>query len=174
MSESKMESVTVSANMRFAFSVEEIWPLLCPVREYDWIEVWDCDLLHSESGYNELGCVFQTEFPTEGDRETWVTSRFDPMERIEFVRTNSWRVIRMTIELEPGDGVTSLTWRHHVTPLCDEGREYVKAKPDAFGKQMVMLEIMLGHYLETGQQIQGEDLGLVNRIANNVHSGKTG
>jgi len=173
MSEMEKGNATFSIQMHLAFSAEEIWPLLCPVREYDWIEVWACDLVHSESGYNELGCVFQTEFPTEGDRETWVTSRFEPMERIEFVRINSWRGIRFVITLEPDDAGTVLTWTHHVTPLSDAGVEYVKNKPEVFDTQMGMLATMLGHYLETGQMIKGEDLGLVNRIANNVHSGKT-
>ena len=67
--------ITVSADMHLDFAAEEIWPQLCPVREYDWIEIWDCEVLHTESGYNELGCVFRTDFPTEGGEEIWLTSR---------------------------------------------------------------------------------------------------
>ncbi len=43
--------------MRLAFSAENMAAALS-VREYDWIEVWDCDLLHSDRLY-ELGCVFR-------------------------------------------------------------------------------------------------------------------
>ena len=36
----------------------EVFPLLCPVREHDWVEGWQAEVLHSESGVAELGCVF--------------------------------------------------------------------------------------------------------------------
>ena len=45
---------------------EEIFPLLCPVREYDWIPEWDCTMVYSESGIAERGCVFQTDRESDG------------------------------------------------------------------------------------------------------------
>ena len=42
---------------------ESVFPLLCPIREYAWIEPWRCTLIYSESGYAEQDCVFQTDFP---------------------------------------------------------------------------------------------------------------
>lgn len=39
---------------------EAIFPLLCPVREFDWIPTWDCDLVYTGSGIAEEGCVFRT------------------------------------------------------------------------------------------------------------------
>lgn len=36
-------------------SPEAIFPLLCPVREYDWIPGWDCRLVYTESGLAEAG-----------------------------------------------------------------------------------------------------------------------
>ena len=168
------ETITVTAEMNLAFPAEAVWPLLCPVREYDWIEVWDCELVHSVSGVNELGCVFRTAFPTEGDRETWVTSRFEPCERLEFVRVNNARAIRFVIRLFPEEGGTRLTWTQHVTPLNDAGREYLKDKPEAFRTQMAMCGKMLAQYLETGQMLKGETLGLVERMTTHVHDRKTG
>jgi hypothetical protein len=40
---------------------ERVFPLLCPVREADWIPGWRYKLIYSESGVAELGCVFTTE-----------------------------------------------------------------------------------------------------------------
>jgi hypothetical protein len=60
-----------------------VFPLLCPVREYDWIDVWSCDVIYSESGIAELGCVFLTDLPGRGT-ETWVVTRFEPEFVIEF------------------------------------------------------------------------------------------
>jgi len=153
---------------------KEIWPLLCPVREYDWIEVWDCEVLHTESGFNELGCVFQTHFPTEGDSETWVTSRFEPATRLEFVRTNSSRVIYYVVTLHPEEKGTRMTWTQHVTALNEDGIKYIKDKPQYFATNMGNLEAMLNHYLETGEMLKAENLGLVGRIKSHVYSRKTG
>ena len=50
---------------------EKVFPLLCPVREADWIPGWQYELVYSESGVAELGCVFTTRhaacvFPSFG------------------------------------------------------------------------------------------------------------
>ena len=169
----KGRTITVSAETHLGFGAQAVWPLLCPVREYDWIDVWDCELLHSGSGVNELGCVFRTVFPTEGDRETWVTTRYEPPTRLEFARVNSWRAIRFVIGLESEPGGTRVTWTHHVTALSPEGERYLERKPGAFEIQMTMLGKMLAHYLETGEMLRGAEIGLVKEIGH-VLGGKAG
>jgi hypothetical protein len=153
MAEFKPAHITVSAEITLDHPARDIWPLLCPVREYDWIEMWECEVLRSESGYIEPGCVFRTDFPGEGP-ETWLTCRHDPMERIEFVRTGETRIIHFILELEPLGGRTKMTWTHHVTALDENGNAYVKDKPHAFAAQMEMLKKMLDHYLKTGEMLK--------------------
>jgi hypothetical protein len=66
----------VSRNLHLESTPEKIFPLLCPTKEYDWIETWKCDLIFSESGFAELDCVFNTHF--EGDvKETWVVDKYE-------------------------------------------------------------------------------------------------
>jgi hypothetical protein len=64
--------------MRLDAPPDRIFPLLCPVREYDWIPTWSCDMIYSESGVAENDCVFATAFPEEGPRESWVVVRYEP------------------------------------------------------------------------------------------------
>ena len=52
-------------------SPEKVFPLLCPVREADWIPGWRYKLIYSESGVAELGCIFTTEHPVV----EWITIR---------------------------------------------------------------------------------------------------
>lgn len=174
MSEFKGKRITVSADMHLDFPADEIWPLLCPVREYDWIEVWECELVHSESGFNESGCVFRTDFPSEGGKEVWLTCRYDLNERLEFVRTNAIRIIHFTATLTPEKQGTRLTWTQHVTALNEQGNAYMTDKPETFASQMAGLEKMLGHYLKTGEMLKGNKLGLMEKLKDHVHSGKTG
>ena len=174
MSEFKGKRITVSANMYLDFPAGEIWPLLCPVREYDWIEVWKCELVHSESGFNEPGCVFKTDFPPEGGEEIWLTSRFDVNERLEFVRTNAMRVIHVVVMLTPDRQGTRLTWTQHVTALNEQGNEYVADKPKTFAAQMTALEQMLAHYLKTDEMLKIKKTGLMEKLKAHAHSRKTG
>lgn len=157
MSTFKGKHTTVEQVIHLDFPAEDIWPQLCPVREYDWIEDWECEILHSKSGFNELGCVFHTDFPTEGGPETWLTCRFDPMERIEFVRTNAWRIAHYIIEVEPSKTGTTLKWTQHVTALNKQGNEYVKHKSEVFKATIKGLEKMLTYYLATGEMLRTND-----------------
>src|SRR5208337_1423375 len=56
---------------------EKVFPLLCPVREADWVPGWQYRLIYSESGVAEHGCVFIT--PNEdGTETTWIVTDYDP------------------------------------------------------------------------------------------------
>ena len=39
---------------------EKMFPLLCPVREADWLDGWRYNMIYSESGLVEEGAVFST------------------------------------------------------------------------------------------------------------------
>ena len=41
-------------------SRETIFPLLCPVREAEWVDGWEYQLIYSKSGFAEQDCVFST------------------------------------------------------------------------------------------------------------------
>src|SRR5208283_1284485 len=40
---------------------DKVFPLLCPVREYEWFNDWKCTMVYSESGVAENNCVFYTK-----------------------------------------------------------------------------------------------------------------
>ena len=84
MTEFQSQRVVQSHAIQVAGAPAQVFPLLCPVREYDWIHDWTCRLLYSKSGVAEKDCVFQTDRPGEGQR-TWVVSRYEPGQAIEFV-----------------------------------------------------------------------------------------
>jgi hypothetical protein len=78
-----MTTLTRSHHFTVPAAPEQVFPLLCPVREYEWIAPWRCDLLHSASGVAEEDCVFRTTSP-DGNTTIWVVSRYEPPARIEF------------------------------------------------------------------------------------------
>ena len=122
-----------------------VFPLLCPVRE------WDCRLVYTESGLAEPGCIFQTDRPADGGLDTWVVSHYQPPHHIAFVRINSLRAMQYDIALAPeGGGSTILTWRQVVTSLSEAGDRHVASlKESDFAATIAKLEDLLNRYLGT-------------------------
>jgi hypothetical protein len=137
-------------------SPESIFPLLCPVRESEWIETWRCTIAYSDSGFAEQDCVFQTDFPQDGPRDTWVLSRYERPKLVEFVRVNGIRAIRYTITLrQKAEGKTEAEWKQVITGLNDAGNRFVKDLSDEeFSRRMENLQQMLNHYLTTGRMLR--------------------
>lgn len=103
---------------------EEVFPLLCPVREYEWLEGWACEMIYSESGVAEANCIFETRF--KGESATWTVSRYEPPKRIEFVVvTPQIQVCRLNISLDPSEKGTRLRWVRIFTGLSDNGNETI-------------------------------------------------
>ncbi len=142
----------------FQAAPEQIFPLLCPVREYDWIENWDCTVVYSRSGIAEKGCVFTTELALG---ETWVCSRYEPGAAIEFV-INAGKHLTITFEatLEAKDGGTEICWTRTFTSLDSVGERFVDGyTQDKYDTEMARLSRMLRHYLTTGTCLEtGEAL----------------
>ncbi len=147
--------LTRSFTMHLASAPEEVFPLLCPTREYDWIETWKCRMVYSASGYAELDCIFKTDFPSDGPEDTWVVSRYEPPLLVEFVRVNPLRAIRYTICLrETAAGETEADWRQVITGLNEEGDGFVRSlDAAAFSRRMEGLEKLLNHYLANGRML---------------------
>lgn len=53
-----------------------VFPLLCPVREREWVAGWQADLLYSTSGFIEQDCVFRV--PKNGYQTLWSVAHYRP------------------------------------------------------------------------------------------------
>jgi len=134
---------------------ETIFPLLCPVREYEWIESWACEMVFSVTGFAELDGIFRTLDPVSGLEDTWVISRHESPNLVEFVRWNPHRVIHYSISLKAlGPGRTETEWKQVITGLGDEGNKSVLALDGKeFEAMCRMEEKMLNHFLRTGKRL---------------------
>lgn len=146
----------VSHVMQLAAAPGEVFPLLCPVREYEWIDGWQCEMIHSASGVAEAGAVFRTSFAQDGPIDTWVISRYEPPRAIEFVRVNPLRAIHYAIHLESEDAEHSgWRWTQTLTGLDAEGEALVAAvDAKVFAQKIAVLEAKLAHFLITGTMLR--------------------
>jgi hypothetical protein len=111
-------AVRIEREMSFELKAEaaRIFPLLCPVREYDWIPDWSCEMRYSESGLAEKDAIFVTTI-MPGKKATWCCVTYEPPELVEYVFVVSGgSVVRLSIRLEGvGDGRTRVTWAMRFT-----------------------------------------------------------
>ena len=131
------------------------FPLLCPTREYEWIDGWECGMIYSESGFAEANCIFTTHFPNQGGAEVWVVSHYEPDREIQFVRVNELRGIRFSITLtDNGDGTTTAIWKQVATGLNEPGNEWIRNfSEDKFRQAVQIREKMLNHFLATHEML---------------------
>jgi hypothetical protein len=133
---------------------EEVFPLLCPVREADWVPGWQYRLIYSKSGLAEAGCVFITE--ENGRETTWVVTEYDAKTfRIAFAWVNPGTVAaQIYISLERSAANTKTLVRYTYTGLSPEGNHEVERFDENwFRHKMQSWEAAINHYLWTGRRI---------------------
>ena len=140
-------------DIRVQAPVQSVFPLLCPVREYDWIDGWACEMIHSVSGVAEAGCIFRTQFKGEGQM-TWVVSAYEPDRHIAFTCfVHPHLVMRLSIDLEPAAPDATLTrWTREFTVVDGGGEAGLAGAADhaAYRQMMARLSAALSHYVSTG------------------------
>lgn len=111
-----------------AATPQMIFPLLCPVREREWLENWKADVVYSDSGVAEENAIFTSEHPLLGEA-VYVVSCHEPEQgRLGFtVFYPGTCVQQLEIELKPmGGGGTRLTWNRLFTGLSQRGNALIE------------------------------------------------
>ena len=127
---------------------EAVFPLLCPVREYEWLKGWSCEMVHSVSGVAEENCIFKTPQWSS----TWNVDHYEPPKRIAFTVISPEQVIRLNITLtRTASGGTKLTWHRMNTGLNDAGN----AKADSWSTERdKWLTNAIAYFLKTGKMAE--------------------
>jgi len=99
----KPDRAVRSFSQQLVGSLQEVFPLLCPVREADWIKGRDPALVVSSSGLAEPDCAFTA--PATPVDAVWYITRHEPKAGfIEMVKiTPTVTACRLTIHLRAAD-----------------------------------------------------------------------
>ncbi len=128
-----------------------VFPLLCPVREADWIEGWDPLRVITGSGVAEPDCVFETA-ATPGNA-TWYVTRHEPANGfVEMIKiTPQVTACRLSIQLRPVSTGTEAAVTYTHTSLGPSGDAFVASfTEDYYGQFMRDWESRMNHYLTHG------------------------
>ena len=134
---------------------EAVFPLLCPVRELDWVVDWNPDWVISTSGVVEKDCVFQTS--TGAGEAIWIVTHHDAQRhQLEMLKvTPNHTVGKLEIVLAPdGDGGTKALVSYTYTSLGAAGDEFLSTFTESrYAQSMQAWEAAINHYLRTGEKI---------------------
>ena len=130
---------------------DAVFPLLCPVREVEWVPGWSPRLVVSASGVAERDCVFVT--PEDDGEATWVVTEYEPAaRRVEMLKlVPGVLVVRLHVVVRDGAaGGSEADVTYTYTALDAAGEAYVAARtPEAYAAFMRGWERSLNDYLRT-------------------------
>lgn len=140
-------------------STKQVFPLLCPERERDWLEGWDYQMIYSESGLIEKDCIFQTNH--NGQHSTWMVTKYDQTQKsIEFFKLSPGEcVIKINIDLEDlKDGMCQSNIQYQYTAVNLKQADFIENHMEEFfNLNMQWWEKAINHYLKTGQMLKKEE-----------------
>lgn len=134
---------------------ERVFPQLCPVLEYDWLDGWEADLVYTESGFAEEGAIFNTHVR---NGETWVVGRYEPPSAVTYVVFAGVAVMVLDVSLDDrGDGTTEVSWTRTYTALTAIGRAAARRLDEGeIRLEMAAAHAALAHYLRTGERLSSD------------------
>jgi hypothetical protein len=144
-----------SFTQRLVAKPSVVFPLLCPVREADWIDGWDPISVVTHSGVAEPDCVFITAAtPNEA---IWYVTRHEPDNGlVEMLKiTPLVTACKLTIQLRPTDNGSEAFITYIHTSLGPEGDTFIASFTDDYYRQFMQdWEARINHYLVHGSALR--------------------
>lgn len=152
------ERATFAYIQHHKFNADAVFSLLCPLREKEWLDGWDCDIILSHSNGIEMGCVFSTPFST--DKNTvWFTTQYDKGDHVvEFIRhTPGEHIVKINLKVvdTPEEQGSQTFIVYEYTGLNEHQNAYITGKLAVdFEKSVKWWERAINHFLETGKMLK--------------------
>ena len=140
--------VEFSSAMVIGGTLEEVYPLLCPEREHDYLPGWNAFIVWSESGLAEEGAVFKT------GSETWIITNYDYLENITFTRYNPDVVTTLSIDVREESGHVFGDFTQISIATTPEGVAKVElVTQDSVDDMVDAMERAMQYYITNGEMI---------------------
>jgi hypothetical protein len=147
--------VTHTYTQRLVAPPAAVFPLLCPVREADWIDGWNPLQVLSHSGLAEPDCVFVTD--AEPFDAVWFITRHEP-ERgfVEMIKvTPDVTACKLTIRVRAAGAGSEADVTYSHTSLGPQGDLFVASFTAEYYVQFMReWEERMNHYLTHGTALR--------------------
>ncbi len=156
-----MKTIKVNKKIIIDAPVSKVFPLACPVLEYDWIPGWKCELIYCPNGINEEGVVFKEKLSAPfitgraNTKTEWITLKHDTSNcHVVFQWNNEYATAQYEIKMENyANGKTQCMFNLNYT-ITERGQRKLPQKIK--GKIEFLVEGlggMLKNYCETGEML---------------------
>jgi len=138
-------------------SIEQIFPLYCPVKELLWTESWNPKTVYSNSGLVEHNAIFTSK---DGKRTaTWYVTDYNiekgHIEMIKFVPNHTVSKLEVNV-VAITDTTTKAFISYGITSISDAGDEMLKHfTKENYDVSMQAWEKAMNYYLKTGEMLKG-------------------
>ena len=151
MDVNKPNKVTRTYTQKLLAEPSRVFPLLCPVREAEWLERWKPIIVRSQSGFAEVGCVITT--PASPHNAIWYVTRHEPKDFfVEMIKISpAVTACELSIQLSgTPDGCEAIVTYTHLS-LGLEGDLFVADFTEEFYRAFMQdWEKRLNFFLRTG------------------------
>lgn len=152
----KSERITRSASIRLEGSIEDVFPLFGPVREKDWADGWDPEIIFSETNLVEQHMVFRT-LSTNPDEKyfRWVITQYFPDQHtIEYTVSTENRVWCINVKCSQHSSETLATISYTYIGLTPEGNRLNReALLKMYAHDLRDWEEAINYYLQCGKRL---------------------
>jgi len=147
--------VTHAYTQRLVAPPAQVFPLLCPVREADWIDGWNPLVVLSHTGLAEPDCVFVTA--ADPYDAIWYITRHEPARRfVEMLKvTPDVTACKVTIEVRPAGSGSEADVIYSHTSLGPQGDVFIASFTAEYYVQFMReWEDRMNHYLTHGTALR--------------------
>jgi hypothetical protein len=148
--------VTRTYVQKLQASPEEVFPLLCPVRETEWVDGWDPLVVYSRCGLAEPDSVFLTG--NEEPDSVWViTNRDSDNFEMEIIKVTPWTTVaKITISLRQSEqSGTDATVTYTYTALSEAGKDFINNYTESFYAEFMRYwETRINDYLSSKEALE--------------------
>ena len=152
----RKKRLVISHKGWLAHPCKEVFGLACPVTEDEWLPGWRAqrEIIYTESGYAELGCVFSTRhIPNLMGPATWINNIYEPFERIQYSAMNGKLIYQMQWELKGVNHGCEVVMTRTWTALTAEAEEFLRGIETSKKQGPLDLFALIDHYLTTGKMM---------------------
>ncbi len=143
------KSATIVVNAK----IEDVFPLFGPIREKDWAEGWDPEILYSTTNLVERHMIFRTKPSNDvEDYFIWVITTFKPdQHKIEYTVSTKNRIWFINVSCTAIQSKTRAEISYTFTSLNEMGWQLSKeALQKMYANDLKDWEEALNFYLATG------------------------
>jgi len=159
------KQVIIKQDLLIDEQITKVFPLLCPVIEYKWINGWKCKLIHYPNGIIEKDCKFQEIMTAPflmgsiAGKTKWTVIFFDSINnKIHFKLDNKDSTSLFKIELTPkGLDKTECLMEFNYKPITKKGDRFINQGGESKISFFISaLGAMLKHYCESGEMLNSK------------------